>query len=49
MDFFLAFLSYQIPETNKTTAQAPVKRIKKGDGSINQATTAAPADKAAQR
>ena|SRR5260221_12892601 len=46
--FFRAARPYQIPERSKTTAQAPVNRIKNGEGNMNHATMAAPADKAAQ-
>ena len=40
---------YQIPEANKTMAQAPVKRMRKDDGNMNHATTAAAAESPPQR
>lgn len=40
---------YQIPEANKTIAQAPANRIRKDDGNMNHATTAAAADNPPQR
>jgi hypothetical protein len=33
-----------MPEASSTTAQAPVNKIKNGEGNMNQATTDAPAD-----
>ena len=45
----LAALPYHIPERVKAIAQPAVKRIRNGEGSMNQATTAAPADRPAQR
>jgi len=35
---------YQMPDAINTTAQAPVNRIKNGEGNMNQATTAAAAE-----
>jgi hypothetical protein len=46
--FFAARL-YQNPERSKTTAQPPVKRIRNGEGSINQANTHPAADNPAHR
>lgn len=45
---FLAARPYQMPERSKTTAQPPVKRIKNGEGSMNQAPIAAAAERPAQ-
>jgi len=35
---------YQIPEANKTTEQAPVNRMRNGEGNIRHATIAPPPD-----
>ena len=35
---------YQNPAAHNTSAHAPVKYIKKGDGNMNHAASAAPAD-----
>jgi hypothetical protein len=35
---------YQMPDAIRTTAHAPVNRIKNGEGNMNQATTAAAAE-----
>ena len=35
---------YQMPDAINTIAHAPVKRIKNGEGYMNQATTAAAAE-----
>lgn len=46
---FFAPRPYQIPDVISTAAHAPVKKIRNGEGSMNQATTAAAADIPPQR
>src|SRR6185312_8003233 len=46
---FREAMVYQIPEATKTTAQAPVNRMRNGEGSMNHATMAAAPDNAPQR